>query len=100
MSSTITIRPDSTMAEVEAFAPGARRALFARYHIGGCQSCGFQADETLAQVCARNDGIDVAEAISHIEASHQHDLELHHPARSPCVERRVCSLPVPGSPAA
>ena len=76
MSSTITIRPDSTMAEVEAFAPGARRALFARYHIGGCQSCGFQADETLAQVCARNDGIDVAEAISHIEASHQHDLEL------------------------
>lgn len=76
MSSTTTINPASTMAEVEASAPGARRALFARYHIGGCQSCGFQAGETLAQVCERNDGIDVAEAIAHIEASHQHDLAL------------------------
>jgi len=64
------------MAEVETSAPGARRALFARYHIGGCQSCGFQPDETLAQVCARNEGIDVTEAIAHIESSHQHDLEL------------------------
>ncbi len=50
--------------------------MFARYHIGGCQSCGFQPDETLAQVCARNEGIDVTEAIAHIESSHQHDLEL------------------------
>ncbi|MGI9240802.1 MAG: rhodanese-like domain-containing protein [Verrucomicrobiales bacterium] len=76
MSSTITITPESTMAEVEASAPGARRALFARYHIGGCQSCGFQPDETLAQVCARNDDIDVEEAIAHIESSHQHDISL------------------------
>lgn len=76
MSSTITITPESTMAEVEASVPGARRALFARYHIGGCQSCGFQPDETLAQVCARNEDIDVVEAIAHIESSHQHDIEL------------------------
>ena len=76
MSSTLSITPDSTMAEVEAFAPGARRALFARYHIGGCQSCGFQPTETLAQVCARNEAIDVDEAIAHIESSHQHDLAL------------------------
>ena len=76
MSSTLSITPDSTMAEVEAFAPGARRALFARYHIGGCQSCGFEPTETLSQVCARNEDIDVAEAIAHIESSHQHDLAL------------------------
>ncbi len=76
MSSTLSITPDSTMAEVEAFAPGARRALFARYHIGGCQSCGFQPTETLAEVCARNEEIDVDEAIAHIESSHQHDLAL------------------------
>ena len=75
-SDTLSISPDSTMAEVEAFAPGARRALFARYHIGGCQSCGFQPTETLADVCKRNDDIDVGEAIAHIESSHQHDLEL------------------------
>ena len=36
--------------------PGARRALFARYHIGGCQSCGFSPGETLAEVCARCHG--------------------------------------------
>ena len=76
MSTTLSITPDSTMAEVEAFAPGARRALFARYHIGGCQSCGFQPAETLSEVCARNEEIDVTEAIEHIESSHQHDLEL------------------------
>ena len=76
MNTTLSITPDSTMAEVEAFAPGARRALFARYHIGGCQSCGFQPTETLAEVCARNEEIDVDEAIEHIGASHQHDLEL------------------------
>ena len=76
MTTTLTITPNSTMAEVEAFAPGARRALFARYHIGGCQSCGFQPTETLAEVCARNEEIDVAEAIAHIEDSHQHDLKL------------------------
>lgn len=70
------LSPESTMAEVEAHAPGARRALFARYHIGGCQSCGFQPSETLAQVCARNEDIDVSEAIAHIEDSHRHDLEL------------------------
>ena len=75
-TTTATLRPDSTMAEVEAYAPGARRALFARYHIGGCQSCGFQPDETLAQVCQRNENIDIDEAIEHIEASHQHDLEI------------------------
>jgi rhodanese-related sulfurtransferase len=71
-----SLTPDSTMAEVEAYAPGARRALFARYHIGGCQSCGFQPTETLAEVCARNEEIDVSEAIAHIEDSHRHDLAL------------------------
>lgn len=73
---TLAITSDSTMAEVEAFAPGARRALFARYHIGGCQSCGFQPTETLAEVCRRNEEIDVTEAIAHIEASNQHDQKL------------------------
>jgi len=33
---------------LEAF-PGAQRALFRRYHIGGCSSCAFRPDETLAQ---------------------------------------------------
>jgi len=41
--------------------PGAQRALFRRYHIGGGSSSGFQPDETLAQVCARNGNLDMAE---------------------------------------
>jgi len=67
---------DMTMSEVLRACPGAQRALFARYHIGGCSSCGFRPDETLAGVCARNDNIPVEEAIAHIQASHQSDASL------------------------
>jgi rhodanese-related sulfurtransferase len=62
-------------AVLEVF-PGAQRALFRRYHIGGCASCGFQPTETLAQVCARNGNLDVAEVLAHIESSHELDAKL------------------------
>jgi len=62
-------------AVLEVF-PGAQRALFRRYHIGGCASCGFQPTETLAQVCARNGNLDVAEVLAHIESSHEQDAKL------------------------
>ena len=61
-------------AVLEAF-PGAQRAVFRRYHIGGCSSCGFQPAETLAQVCQRNNNLNVAEVIEHIQASHEHDRQ-------------------------
>ena len=64
------------MQEVLAAFPGARRALFRRYHIGGCSSCGFAPDETLAQLCARNGNLDPAEAIAHIQSSHETDQQL------------------------
>jgi rhodanese-related sulfurtransferase len=64
------------MTELLRLYPGAQRALFARYHIGGCQSCGFQPTETLAQVCERNENIPVDEAIGHIQESHQADASL------------------------
>ena len=63
---------DSTMSELLQAFPGAQRALFAKYHIGGCQSCGFSPNETIAQVCARNDDVPVAEVIEHV-----HDSLLH-----------------------
>ena len=56
--------------------PGAQRALFRRYHIGGCSSCGFSPDETLAQVCARNGNLDTAEVLVHIQASHEQDAKV------------------------
>jgi rhodanese-related sulfurtransferase len=62
-------------AVLEVF-PGAQRALFRRYHIGGCASCGFQPTESLAQVCARNGNLDVAEVLAHIQSSHEQDEKL------------------------
>jgi rhodanese-related sulfurtransferase len=55
--------------------PGAQRALFRRYHIGGCASCGFEPEETLEALCRRN-SLNVAEVIQHIETSHQQDQDL------------------------
>jgi rhodanese-related sulfurtransferase len=55
--------------------PGAQRALFAKYHLGGCQSCAFSQEETLAELCQRSE-LDPAEALAHLLASHQHDLAL------------------------
>lgn len=64
------------MAELLRQYPGAQRALFAKYHIGGCRSCGFQPDETIAQLCARNGGIPVDDMIAHIQSSHDADLRI------------------------
>ena len=56
--------------------PGAQRALFRQYHIGGCSSCGFRPDETLAEVCDRNGGLDVSEVLNHIQSSHEQDEKI------------------------
>ena len=64
------------MQEVLAAFPGARRALFRRYHIGGCSSCGFAPEETLAQLCVRNGNLDPTEVIGHIQSSHEIDRQL------------------------
>ena len=70
MSSLSTsIDPNITMRELLEQFPGAQRAMFRKYHIGGCSSCGFSPDETLANVCVRNENVDVEEAIEHIIAS-------------------------------
>ena len=62
-------------AVLEVF-PGAQRAMFRRYHIGGCSSCGFQPTETLVQVCERNGNLDVAEVLAHIQSSHEQDAKI------------------------
>jgi rhodanese-related sulfurtransferase len=75
--STARISSQSSMAQVLEFFPGAQRALFRKYHIGGCSSCGFDPSETLGQVCARNNQLDVAEVIAHIEQSHAADQQIY-----------------------
>src|SRR5687768_14623270 len=71
-----TIDPNTTMRELLERYPGAQRALFRKYHIGGCSSCGFQPEETLAEVCARNENVSVEEAAQHVIASHDADQKL------------------------
>ena len=64
------------MRDVLAQFPGAQRALFRRYHIGGCSSCGFSPEETLAGVCQRNGNLDVNEVLAHIQSSHEQDAKI------------------------
>ena len=65
-----------TMREVLEAYPGAQRALFRRYHIGGCSHCSFQPEETLEQVCQRNGGLNSQEVFEHIKTSHEQDAKL------------------------
>lgn len=76
MVADINITANSPMRDVLEQFPGAQRALFRKYHIGGCSQCGFSPDETLAQVCARNGGLDVAEVLAHIQSSHELDAKI------------------------
>jgi len=71
-----TLTPQTPMARALELFPGAQRALFRRYHIGGCSSCAFQPDETLEQLCLRNGSLDVAEMIQHIKTSHDQDAKI------------------------
>jgi rhodanese-related sulfurtransferase len=64
------------MEEILSVAPAARRALFQRYHIGGCSSCAFQPTDTLAQVCKDHNILDVAEVIRTIEIAQEMDAKL------------------------
>ncbi|HEY3601383.1 MAG TPA: rhodanese-like domain-containing protein [Chthoniobacterales bacterium] len=73
---TATIDPNLSMRELLEHYPGAQRALFRRYHIGGCASCGFSPDETLAGLCARNDNLDLHEVIDHILTSDAADRAM------------------------
>jgi rhodanese-related sulfurtransferase len=69
----MTVTADITMEGLLKEYPGAQRALFRRYHIGGCASCGFRPDETVAEVCARNDNLDPAEVLETVRIAHEQD---------------------------
>src|SRR5262245_14340567 len=69
-----------TMQQVTTVFPSSQRALFQRYHVGGCSSCGFQPTDTLATV-AMNHGIDVNEVIDHIKRSQEMEKDLEMTAR-------------------
>lgn len=72
----IEITPEMTMQEILTKAPSAQRALFQRYHVGGCSSCGFQPTDTLAQVCQDHNILDVNEVVTTILRSHEVDTKI------------------------
>jgi len=76
MSTTLTINPSMTMEEILRLAPAAQRALFQRYHVGGCSSCGFQPTDTLAQVCKDHNILDIPEVIRTIQHAQEADSRL------------------------
>ena len=76
MQSNPKINAETTMKQLQELMPGARRALFAKYHIGGCQSCGFDDDETIEEVCKRNENLLVKEVIEHLLLSSEHDQKI------------------------
>lgn len=71
--SELTITPEMTMEQILAVAPSAQRALFQRYHVGGCSACGFQPSDTLAQVCKDHNILDVPEVLRTIRTAEEVD---------------------------
>ncbi|MBK1883392.1 hypothetical protein JIN85_13280 [Luteolibacter pohnpeiensis] len=76
MTTAAELSTASTMREILDTLPGARRAIFAKYHLGGCQSCAFSDDETLAELCQRAGELPETEVLAHLLESHEHDLQM------------------------
>lgn len=63
------------MREILEIYPWAQRALFRKYHLGGCSQCAFDSEETLSMLCDRH-SLDSAEVFKHIKQSHDADRAL------------------------
>lgn len=73
---TKQLTKNTTMGEILQNFPSAQRALFTKYHIGGCSSCGFQPEDTLESVCKSHDITNVDEVIQHIISSEDVDKKI------------------------
>lgn len=71
----VLLSGDSSMGEVLRHFPAAQRALFARFHIGGCSKCAYRPEQTLGEVCRINELV-LSEVIAEIEASQAQDVKL------------------------
>ena len=68
-----TIDEASTMQEVLDAYPGAQRALFQRFHIGGCNSCGYEPGHLLGEVARSHKIRDLDEVIEFIKQAEHSD---------------------------
>ncbi len=69
------ITADLSMSSLLDRYPGARRALFSAFHIGGCQSCAYELDDSLEKVCQNHD-IKLEDALECLRQSQEHDLAM------------------------
>lgn len=76
MPATAKITKGSTMQEVLEAYPSAQRALFRRFHIGGCHSCGYQPEDILEEVAHRHNINDLDEVVAFIEHAEQTDRRI------------------------
>ncbi len=73
--SNINLSGDSSMQEVIDAYPGAQRALFQKYHMGGCQSCGYEPEDKLQEVCANHDA-EVGDVLGFLNGIAENDAKL------------------------
>jgi len=76
MPATAKITKRSTMQEVLEAYPSAQRALFQRFHIGGCNSCGYEPEDILEEVAHRHKITDLDEVLGFIEHAEQSDRRI------------------------
>ncbi len=81
-AAALTADPDDLtgawpMEHVLKVFPSAQRALFQKFHIGGCSSCGFMPHDTLDKV-ARDHGLETETVVGFIKesANLEKDLEI------------------------
>jgi rhodanese-related sulfurtransferase len=76
MTTTAKITRRSTMQEVLEAYPSAQRALFGRYHIGGCNSCGYQPEDILEAVAHGHNITDLDEVVAFIQEADEVDRRI------------------------
>ena len=67
--------PQRSMKELLTDYPSARRALFSAFHIGGCQSCAFSEEDSLAAVCHQHE-LEIEAVRETIAKSHEEEKQL------------------------
>ncbi len=70
------ITAQMTMEEILQRIPSAQRALFQRYHVGGCSSCAFEPTDSLEKVCKDHNLLDVNEVLTHLQRAGEVDAKM------------------------
>jgi rhodanese-related sulfurtransferase len=81
---------DTPMKEVEARFPFSRSLLHAKFHVGGCATCGYEPQETVAEVASKH----AKDAVAMVEALNEGLADLHTCEISPSELKAVLDSPL------